>query len=273
MEFLKKLANFIWTKHFLKIAGYIALAYIVVVGGTIFYLDAYTNHGEKIMVPNLIGKNVKTIAPIMEINELKYEILDSIYDPKLAEGTIIDQDPQPTDKSKLFVKEGRIIRLRVSKRSRLVEMPSLIDKSQRFAETILKNRGFKYSLTFRNTTEANGAVLEQLYRGSVIKEGTRLPIGSTIVLVIGRNEGGMPMQIPDLYGLTIFEAKDRLASMPGFTFFPVCEECKTYEDSLAARINSQNPEFIEGILTPPGSTITVNAVLNFVDSRPPLTPQ
>jgi beta-lactam-binding protein with PASTA domain len=212
------------------------------------------------------------VYELLASNELSYEVLDSIYNPKLAEGTIIDQDPQATVVSQLFVKEGRIIRLRVSKRSRLVEVPSLIDKSQRFAESILKNRGFKYTVTFRNTSEANGAVLNQLFNGVKIKEGTKIAIGSIIAIVVGRNEGGLPIPIPDLYGLTIFEARERLAAIPGMNYFPVCDDCKTSEDSLAARINSQTPEFIEGIMIPAGSTITVNAVLNFVNERA-LVPQ
>lgn len=267
MDFIKKLVQFIRTKRFLKLILLIGLVYFVVVTTTVFYLDSYTNHGEKIIVPDLKGKNVSSIAPIIDGLSLKYEVLDSIYDPKLAEGTIIDQDPGPTSLTKVNVKEGRVIRLRVSKRSRMVEVPSLIDKSQRFAETILKNRGFKFTISYQNTTEANGAVLDQKFRGSHIKEGTRVPIGSTIALVVGRNEGGIPVEIPDLYGLTISQARERLASYPGMTFFPVCNECKTAEDSLAARINSQTPEYIEGVMIPSGSTITVNAVLNFVDTR------
>ena len=90
-----------------------------------------------------------------------------------------------------------------------------------------------------------------------------------IHLVIGRNEGGIPVPIPDLYGLTISEAQARLSDMTEMTFFVVCEECKTAQDSTMARINSQTPEYIEGVMIPSGSTITVNAVLNFVDTRPP----
>lgn len=265
----QKIIAFLKTKRFWKIIGLIAAVYALVIFSTVFYLDAYTAHGDKIPVPNLLGKNVKSINSILEVNELTYEVLDSIYDPSLAEGTIIDQDPKPTEVSDIFVKEGRIIKLRVSKRSRLVEMPSLIDKSQRFAEKILENRGLRYSISFRNTTEAHGAVLDQQYKNQKIKEGTRIPIGSMIHLVIGRNEGGIPVPIPDLYGLTISEAQARLSGMTEMTFFVVCEECKTAQDSTVARINSQTPEYIEGVMIPSGSTITVNAVLNFVDTRPP----
>lgn len=263
MEFLKKLRAFIWSKHFLKHFGMVILAYLLIVGITVFYLDSFTNHGQQIQVPNLIGKNVNSVRATIEELDLQYEVLDSIYDPSKAEGTILDQDPDPTSFSKVSVKEGRIIRVRVSKKSRLVEMPSLVDKSIRFAESILKNRGLKYRIEYKPTNEANGAVLEQRYKGRVVKEGMRIPIGSSITLIVGKNDAGEPTAIPNLYGLTIYEAKERLASLGSFGFLPVCDACFTQEDSLAARIESQSPEFIEGILIPAGSTITVYATKNF----------
>lgn len=263
MEFLKKLRTFIWSKHFLKHLGLVALSYLVIVSITVFYLDSSTNHGEQIVVPNLIGRDVNSVRAELEELGLQYEVLDSIYDPSKKEGTILDQDPDPTKFSLVHVKEGRIIRVRVSKKSRLVEMPSLVDKSQRFAESILENRGLKFRIQYKPTNEANGAVLEQLFKGKMVKEGSRIPIGSTITLIVGKNDAGEPTEIPNLYGMTIFEAKDRLAQLGSFGFLPVCDECQTYEDSVAARIESQSPEYIEGIMIPAGSTITVYATKNF----------
>ncbi len=265
MAFLKKLKAFIFTKYFLKQLGLVILAYILIVGITIFYLDSFTNHGQKIQVPNLIGRNVSTIQTELEELDLQFEVLDSIYDPSKTEGTILDQDPAATIFSKVFVKEGRVVRVRVSKKSRLVEMPSLVDKSQRFAESILKNRGLKYKIQYKPSNEANGAVLAQFCNGRNVAEGVKIAIGSTITLVVGRNDVGEPMEIPNLYGLTIYEAKDRLATLGSFGFLPVCDACITQADSMAARINSQSPEYIEGILIPAGSTITVYATMNFVD--------
>lgn len=267
MEFIKKLRSLIWSKYFLKHLGLVVLAYLVIIGITIFYLDSFTNHGQQIQVPNLVGKNVNSVRSEIEGLDLQYEVLDSIYDPSKPEGTILDQDPSPTIFSKVSVKEGRVIRVRVSKKSRLVEMPSLVDKSQRFAESILKNRGLKYKIEYKATNEANGAVLDQIYKGRTVEEGIKIPIGSTIILIVGKNDVGIPTAIPDLYGLTIFEAKDRLSLLGSFGFLPVCEGCVTREDTLAARINSQSPEFIEGIFIPAGSTITVFATKNFVDDR------
>lgn len=259
---LNKLKSYIWTREFLKKTGIVILFYLLVITITVFYLDSYTNHGQTIRVPNLIGKSVKAVAPQLEELGLTYSVLDSIYDPSKPQGTILDQDPDPTSFSKVFVKEGRIIRLRVSKKSRLIEMPSLVDKSQRFAESILKNRGLKYRLQYKPTNEANGAVLDQLYKGKKISEGVRIPIGSTITLIIGKNEEGEPIDIPDLVGLTIFEARDRLSTLGNFVYNPVCPDCVSFEDSVIARIQSQSPEYLEGMQISGGSTITVYATKN-----------
>ena len=82
-------------------------------------------------------------------------------------------------------------------------MPGLVDKSQRFAEGILRNREFRYQLEYQPSKEAHGAVIEQRYKGKPIPAGTKIPIGSKVVLIIGRNEVGTIQPLPNLYGLTI----------------------------------------------------------------------
>ena len=257
MELLKKLKAFVISVYFLKNIGLILLVHLLVIGGLILFLNSKTSHGEKISVPSLYGKNVNTIQGIVSANGLRYEVLDSIYAPDKPAGTIISQDPRPSDSTDVYVKEGRIIRVRVSKKSRLVEMPSLIDKSQRFAESVLKNRGLKYTITYESTREADGAVLGQKYRGLDIEDGRKIPIGSTISLIVGRNLGGMPLQIPDLRCLTINEARERLSSMNSLSLFESYRDCQTAADSASAKVVSQNPEYIEGLLSPAGSTITI----------------
>jgi beta-lactam-binding protein with PASTA domain len=258
-DLYQKIKAFVLTKHFLKHLGLVVLFYFVVIGGTVLYLSAYTNHGQKIKVPNLVVKNVNSIKSQVEELDLTYEILDSIYKPELPEGTILEQDPEPTSKSLIYVKEDRIIRLRVSKKTEMVEMPSLVNKSQRFAEQILENRGLKVRIQFEPTNEADGAVLEQKYKGRAVKEGTRVPIGAYITLIVGRNELGAPVELPNLIGMTIFEARNRLNELGSFVFNPICPDCLTGEDSTRAVISSQTPEFLEGTMIPGGSSITVYA--------------
>ncbi|MBL4861960.1 MAG: PASTA domain-containing protein, partial [Crocinitomicaceae bacterium] len=183
--------------------------------------------------------------------------------PSKVSGTILEQDPQPTKFSEISVKEGRTIKIRVSKRTELVEMPDLVDKSQRFAEGVLRNRNFKYTLEYKPSREAHGAVLDQLYKGKSIVQGTRIPIGSRIKLIVGRNETGVPLELPNLYGLTIVEAKQRVGNMLNMEFLLSCPDCLTTSDSLVARVHSQSPEYEEGAVVASGGSITVVASKDF----------
>lgn len=275
MEFFKKFGRYFLTKHFLKVAAILALVHVLVIGGTIYYLDSYTRHGEKIEIPNMVGMNVRNIASLIEEQDLKFEVVDQVYKPKLAEGTIVSQDPGPTKTTSVFVKGERTIRLRVSKRVSLVEMPNLVNKSERFATIILKNRGLRYKITYKNTPESNGAIIQQRFKGKNVKPGLKISIGSMIQIIVGRYEGSEPVKVIDLLGLTISEARERLSVYPGVSFFPVCEDCLTNEDSLRARINSQSPEFyLNGnpALMPSVGTVSATAVLDFIDDRPKKDP-
>ncbi len=255
----KKIKNFIWSKHFLKHSAYIFGSYVLIITILVFYLDSYTNNGEKIEVPNLTGLNANKAKLNLETLELKMELLDSVYRPDLPSGTIVSQDPQATSKSTVFVKSGRIIRVQVSKKSRMIEMPNLIDRSERFAESVLENRGLKYKKVYIPTNEANGAVLKQMYKGKVIKEGVRIPVGSVITLTVGQNDASQPVELPNLVGLTISEAKGRLGSSSLSLLIGGCEGCTNAEDSTSAIILSQSPEFLEGVMAPAGTTITISA--------------
>lgn len=259
MKFLQKLRAFVWSKHFLKHTLLIVLTYFVVIGIVVFYLDQYTNHGEKIDVPNVVGLKTESAQSKLEALELKIEVLDSVYDPQLPSGTIVSQDPLPTSKSMVYVKSGRVIRVQVSKKSRLVEMPSLIDKSERIAESILKNRGLKYRKNYVPSSEANGAVLKQLYNGREIREGVKIPVGSVITLVVGQNSASQPVELIDLKDLTISEAKARLSGISLHILVGLCDGCSTAADTTTAVIYSQSPEYLEGVTVSPGTTITVSA--------------
>lgn len=265
MSLIKHFFQFIFSKKFVRHIGLIVLSYLLVIVFVINYLDDYTNHGQKVEVPNLVGKNISTIKSTLEELNMSYEIVEVKYNPKKVKGTILDQDPQATEKSSVSVKEGRVIRLKISKATDLVEMPDLISKSERFAIQMLKNRGLKYEVEYKMSSESNGAVLDQKFNNRSIRSTGKLPVGSVVTLIVGRNDGGDPVQIPNLYGLTLGDAKQLIRSNVGLNFFSVCPECLTKEDSLKARIESQVPSFVEETLSPFGTTVTVYASPNFVE--------
>jgi len=256
---MKKLKNFIISQRFLINLCLLLLIYFLLIFSFRRYLTSYTDHGVKVSVPNLIGKNEQQIDPLLMHLNLRYEISEIVYDPSQPEGTIIGQDPKPSRETDLFVKQGRIIRIKISKKTQLIEVPDCVDKSQRFAEKILSSRGFRYRIEYQPSIEASGAVMRQLYLNRELKEKEKLKIGSTITLVVGQQSVGETLLVPELTDITICEAKNRLYDMPTVQLMVICDNCLTSEDSCSAIIFSQNPEYLEGATFTSGSTITVHA--------------
>ena len=266
---LQKIKNFVLTKHFTKHVGLVILFYLVLVFATVLYLDLATNHGEKIAVPNFVGMNGEEAKKKIEELDLQYQILDSIYNPKMPEGTVLEQLVEPTGLSKVHVKSGRIIGLRLTKRTQMVEMPSLVHKQLQFAESILEQRGLRFSIQYRATSEANGSVLDQLFRGRRIKEGDRIPIGAVVTLIVGQNDQGEPITIPNFVGLTMSDARYIMDTLGVTSFSFVCPDCSTSQDSLAAIIFSQTPEFIEGSTVFKSTQFTLSMKRNISDIEIP----
>ena len=250
-EIIKQIKSLIISKYFLKHFGLVILFYLLFVFGSIFYLNFATNHGEKIPVPNLVGLSSDEAKKIIEDLGLQYEILDSVYDPnsplfKKPEGTVFEQVIEPTSSSNVYVKSGRIIGIRLTKKTQLVEMPNLVFKQIHFAQSILDGRGLRFIIRYRQSEESNGSVIDQLFNGKKITQGTRIPIGSVIILVVGQLDIGIPFQIPNLVGLYRDEALKILDSLKISSYNVVCADCFTHEDSISALIFYQSPEYLEG---------------------------
>ena len=93
--------------------------------------------------------------------------------------------------------------------------------------------------------------------------GTKIPVGSTIFLYQGDPIIEPPVLMPNLYGQTIMSAKAILDNM-GFKYVGVCSDCITSEDSLAARVFSQSPEYFRGRKIGTSRTISFSAKVAFV---------
>ena len=233
-----------WVKLILINLGLGILFYFIVIFSTIKYLDVYSNHGEEITVPNLVGKKSSVAKMQLEDMGLSYEILDSIYDPSLPNGIVKQQMIEPTSISNVKLKENRIIGLRLSKKTELTEMPDLVFKHVDFAQGILENRGFGSRIQYKPTKEANGSVLDQKYNGKSITNGTRIPIGSEITLIVGQNEVGVLVELPNVVGMNYQDAISLLGSKGLESISTICNDCETLQDTLSAVVFGQSPEYI-----------------------------
>lgn len=257
MGFIKKLGNFIISRKFILNFLMFGLVWFLIIWGATSYFDSYTRHGEEIEVPNLLGNNVKDISTLIGDREIEYEILDSIYNPNLVEGTVIYQNPMPTDSSGLPVKSNRVVKVRISKRSRLVNVPIVVSKSHRFAEAILMTKGLRTRVNFVPSNEDQGSVISQKYKGKSIESNQQVPINSVIELTVGKRTQGEMVSIPNLNGLTINEAEKRFPSSSSLRLYAVFNNCETKSDSLQARVTRQTPVASESSQIPEGSTITI----------------
>jgi beta-lactam-binding protein with PASTA domain len=148
-------------------------------------MSSYTTHGEFVMVPDFKGKRTTQLEEFIKDKHVNYQIIDSIYDPKEKPGTVLRQDPEMNSK----VKHNRTVYLYVTGLvPPQVKMPKLIDRSERQAKLIIHSYGLKVGKTINKHADCNGCVLEQLSGNRIIAQGTGIPKGSVIDLVIGRTD-------------------------------------------------------------------------------------
>lgn len=236
------LIKFVFSKVFLKNLILAIAIGVVLLLGVFWWLDFYTMHGEDIVVPDYNGKKVSELDDAFKGSQLKYLIVDSIYEPKSPKGAVIDQSPDADSK----VKEGRTIYLTINAiNPPSVPMPDLVDLTLRQAIAKLEDYGFRLGEKEYVPDLARDAVLSQKHDGKVVEPGASLPKGSKIDLVLGDGLKDNKVYLPYVINMTLEEAEEAInhASLDmGVTLFDP-KTVLTQEDSLVARVYRQTPEF------------------------------
>jgi beta-lactam-binding protein with PASTA domain len=252
-----KVLKFLTSKLFL----FNILAIIIVWGLIVLiesiYLKKSTNFGEKIAVPTFYKIHMDDLEEFVQGKNISYKIQDSVYLDNWPKGTVCWQYPKPTDSSGMSVKSGREIQLSiVPLHPQMIVIPKVKDLSKRMAETTLNSKGIRTKVSYKPGADGPGYVLEQLYNGKPIKPGTSIPKGSRVEIVVSQGNTGAATALPNLVGLTINEAKERLSTLTLGLYFE-CPNCLTGSDSLNALIINQSPNGGEGVSVTAGSTVTV----------------
>lgn len=176
---------------------------IILLFSVFISLRYYTKHGEGSPVPNLKGLNIEKAIEILESNGFRYQI-DSVFVLDKEPGTVLEQDPDPATN----VKSNRVIYLSiVSSQTPDVNFPDIENKTLLEAKAILENYGLKVGDTSYKPDIAKDAVLSFTYAGQPVSIGQKIPKGSKISLTLGDGMGASEIEVPDLRGLTLDEAK------------------------------------------------------------------
>jgi beta-lactam-binding protein with PASTA domain len=170
-----------------------------------FYLPVTTHHGESITVPNIIGLVYDDLDEFLTDRNFRFEVNeDSGYNSSFPPMAVLKQYPEPGQK----VKENRKIFLTLNALNPPnVRMPRLVDGSLNNAERVLESYGLIRGELIYEADPARNAVLDQLYNDETIEEGTLIPKGSSIDLVVGDGVGKVIFEMPDAQGLDLEEAK------------------------------------------------------------------
>ncbi len=229
----------------------------MVIFGTSWYLKSHTNFGQKIAVPSLYKIHAEDIPELMAAKGLKYEIVDSIFMDNWPKGTVCWQHPRPTDSTNEFVKNGRVIQLSiVPLKPKMIPIPNVLDKSKRMAESQLESVGLRTKVSYKPSNVGPGYVMEQLINGKQVKVNQVVPKGTLIELVVAKGNGGQMISLPNLVGLTISDARNRLTNL-NLALHPECPACNTDAEIESATIKNQSPIGGEGANVASGTIITV----------------
>jgi eukaryotic-like serine/threonine-protein kinase len=172
-------------------------------------LSWITRHDKTLAVPAVTGKTFDEAKKILEAQGFDVEIQDTVFNDTAALLSVVKQFPNAETK----VKMNRTVYLTINRDAAPdIDMPKLTGQSFRSAQITLQQQKLRLEDTIYAPYFARDLVLEQHYKGQPIKEGTKIPMGSGIVLVLGRGTGTEQLEVPDLFGVTLNEAKSILES-------------------------------------------------------------
>ncbi len=197
------LLRFLSSKAFFRQLGVSGLIIVLILWLAFTSINFYTDHGNEIEVPGLIGVNFDDLEELDFEGEFNFIVIDSVYDDHFNQREIVLQDPHPGSK----VKEGRQIYVTiVATQPEMVYMPDLVDLSLRQALNELKANGLKLEKMEYVPNFAKNAVLTQKIEGDTVLPGVEILKGTSVELVLGKGLNNEKIDVPFFIGMTESEA-------------------------------------------------------------------
>src|SRR5690606_37971943 len=110
-----------------------------------------------------------------------------------------------------------------------------------------RNQSLKIGDTVYIADIARDVVLDVKFAGQPLKAGRLVPKGSKITVVLGNGQGANEVEVPNLIGLTVDEAKFALIGL-GLNLGNVSYSTEV-SDSLSGKIIGQQPDTTAGLIS------------------------
>lgn len=157
-------------------------------------IKIYTRHSQTVTIPNLKGVQMDKVEALLADVDLKYLVVDSVYEKKGMPGSVLEQVP----KAGVAVKAGRTVYLTVQAKGQpMVSVPNLVDYPQRQAISLLEAMGFKNIQTEEVLSEYKGLVLSAEFNHKKPTPGQKVPLNAFVKLKVGSGYTIMPETMSD----------------------------------------------------------------------------
>ena len=164
------------------------LAVVVTCGliyGTLKWLDKYTRHNEAVVVPDVKGLKLEEAAEFFKNNNLRYNVIDSVFSKEVEPGAIVELVPAAGSK----VKEGRIVFITVNAlTSQMATIPEVEDLSFRQAYALLRARGFESVEIEYVAGDFKDLAVSVELRGKTLEKGEHVPLTAPLVLKVSSGD-------------------------------------------------------------------------------------
>ena len=178
--------KYLYSKSFFKTSFGIIISAVLLFLILILFLRLNTRHGDFVVVPDLIGKNIQEFESQLNELDLLYIISDSgNYNPRFKINSVIDQLPKANSK----VKQGRKIYLTLNASDfEMVEIPKITGITVRQARKTIESLGFVFGEIEYVDDIARDEVISISNEGRELTEGDFLKKTSIIDFKLGNGK-------------------------------------------------------------------------------------
>ncbi len=204
-ERLKRAYIWIWYNKSRRDTLILLLFSLIILYLIILFVDravmpVIVHRGGTAVVPNLMDLSLQQVDSVLAKQDLELQILAEETDPSRQPGTVISQIPAAGTK----MKEGRTVKVKVSKAEEAVSVPRLEGISIRQAELLLTQVGLQLG-------EINWIPSDSFPKDVVIKStpssGISVPPGISINVTASLGSVPDTVAMPDLVGKSLEESR------------------------------------------------------------------
>lgn len=187
----------------------IICAIILVPVAGFFGTQALLSSGQpkNIDLPDFVGKTVDEAKAMIEEDSIIFEI-EETYDGEIEAGKIISQDPPYVEGYQ--VKEKTVVKLLVSKGTKMVTMKKVVGMKFEDAERMLTE---ELELEVERVEETSKTVEEGVVIKQEVEEGIEIKAGTIVKLTVSKGTGIKQVSVPYVIGDTEEDAKKKLSDL------------------------------------------------------------